>query len=469
MLQISSEAKVGIFVLMALLILGYMSFRVGQTGFGFKKGYTLTAVFSNVSGLDKGSSVQMAGVEIGKVESIRLVDGKALVTMRINPEVKLRRDAFASIKTHGILGDKYLDIGPGSESEFLKGGEQIARTESQADLDRLLGQASTVMDDIKKITTTLSNTIGTEEGQEQIRRIILNIKDITDNLSKVVSRNDEKFDQLVDNLRSASKEMDKTFTQLNEITSDINKGKGTVGTLVKSEKMAEDLNKTLASLKEITTKLNEGKGTFGKLLNDEETVTNLNESLAGISRYVNKAEQFRVFLGYRGEWLFDSSSAKSYLDLRIQPSQDKFYLLGVVYDPRGRKDTNETTITPPGTTTTTTTWERDKILFSAQIGKRFKDLVVRGGIMESTGGIGMDYFALNDRLKFTFEAFDFDPNYRPHLKAYADYQLMKYLYVTAGWDDFISNQGNSSPFVGFSVRFEDEDLKYLLTSTPIPR
>jgi phospholipid/cholesterol/gamma-HCH transport system substrate-binding protein len=472
MLSISTEAKVGIFVLVSLLILGYMSFRVGQTGFGLKQGYTLTAVFDNVTGLDKAGSVEMAGVQIGKVESISLTDGKALVTMRINPDVKIRGDVTAAIKTHGVLGDKYIDIAPAATGEYLGSGGRIARTESQADLDKVLSQFSSVMDDIKKVSSSLGNTLGGDEGQDQIRSILANLKQITENLNRVVKRNDEKFDQLVDNLKSASREMDRTFSQLADMATDVNQGKGTVGKLLKDKDLADNLNKTLASLQDITNKLNEGKGTLGKLINDEETVNNLNESLTGINRYVNKAEQFRTFLSYRGEYLFrDGGNTKSYLDLRIQPRDDKFYILGAVYDPRGKRTVTDTTVTQNGVTTTTTTeqYERDKFLFNAQIGKRWRDLAFRGGIMESTGGAGLDYYAFNDKLKLTFEAFDFDPDRRPHLKGYAEYRLLKHLFVSAGWDDFVSKEGNSSAFVGFSIRFEDEDLKYLLTSTPIPK
>jgi phospholipid/cholesterol/gamma-HCH transport system substrate-binding protein len=472
MRSISTEAKVGIFVLVALLILGYMSFRVGQYGFGVKQGYTLSAVFDNVTGLDKGSSVEMAGVPIGKVESIKLTDGKALVTMRINPDVKLRGDVTAAIKTHGILGDKYIEILPASSGEYLEGGGRIARTESQADLDKVLSQFSSVMDDIKKVSSSLGNTLGGEEGQEQIRSILANIRQITENLNHLVARNDQKFDQLVDNLKSASKEMDRTFTQLADIASDMNQGKGTAGKLLKDKDLADNLNKTLASLQDITNKLNEGKGTLGKLINDEETVNNLNESLTGINRYVNKAEQFRTFLSYRGEYLFrDGGNSKSYLDLRIQPRDDKFYILGATYSTKGKTNRSESTLTQGGVSTTTTveTTDKDDFLFNAQIGKRWKNLALRGGVLESTGGAGLDYYALNDRLRLTFEAFDFDPDRNPHLKGYAEYKILKHLFISAGWDDFISNQGNSSPFVGLSIKFEDEDLKYLLTTTPIPK
>ncbi len=465
--SISTEAKVGLFILLGLIILGYMSFKVGQVGFGVKKGYTVTALFDNVAGLKKDASVQRAGVEIGRVDSIGLADDKALVIMKINPSVRLEKDVSAAIKTHGILGDKYIEILPGTKGVgYLENGEQIARTERQADLDKLLNEVSYVMSDIRKVTTSLGNSIGGEEGEANMRRIVANVRDLSDHLNQVVVKNDQKFAEMVANLRNASAEMEKTFASLSDITGGINRGEGTVGQLVKNPDVAEKLNKTLASLQDISEKINEGKGTIGKLVNDDETVKNLNQGLSGINRYISKAEQFRTYLSYRGEYLFDKSNAKSYLELKIQPQEDKFYILGVVADPRGRR--TEKDITTNGVTTTQVEYDKGGVLFNAEIGKRWKDLAIRGGLLETTGGAGLDYYMLNDKFKVSFEAFDFGTDRNPHLKAWGEYRLFKHLYLSAGWDDFISRQGNSSPFAGIAIRFEDEDLKYLLTSTPIP-
>jgi phospholipid/cholesterol/gamma-HCH transport system substrate-binding protein len=468
MFKVSSEAKVGLFVLIAMIILAYMSVQVGKQTFTLRKGYRVEVIFSNVAGLDPDSSVQIAGVEVGRVESIKLKDGMALVTMRIKPEVKLEKDVTAAIKTHGVLGDKYIEIIPGTKGEsFLAEGEQITKVEKAADLDRLLQQLAFIADDIKSVTGSLKQVMGGEAGVAALGDILENTRQLTANLNKVIKQNDEKIAQTMDNLKGASREMEKTFASLSDITESIKKGEGTMGQLIKDKGMAEKLNKTITSLEGITDKINQGKGTIGKLVNDEETVKTLNESLAGINRYVTKAEQFRTFLSYRGEYLFDKSDAKSHLELKIQPKEDKFYILGLTHDPRGKRTVREFTV--DGKTTKTEEWERDDLLFTAQIGKRFKDLIVRGGIIESTGGLGLDYLTFNDKLKLTFEAFDFSSDQRTHLKAYAEYQLFKHLYLSAGWDDFISDRGNSSPFVGFSIRFEDEDLKYLLTSTPIPK
>jgi len=476
MSSISTEAKVGLFVLVALIILGYMSFRVGEQGFGIKKGYPVNVVFDNATGLEKDASVQIAGVEVGRVEDISLKDGKALVRLRILPDVKLEKDAEAKIKAYGILGDKYVDIVPGTPGEEQIAAEgHIIRTGQQADIDKLLTELGTIAGDVMEVTASLRNTVGGAQGEENLRAIIDNTRAITEDLSRIVRQNDEKLNLMVDNLSEASSEMRRAFATLSSIVEKIDSGEGTIGQLVENKEAFDNLNQTLASLKDITNKINRGEGSIGKLVNDEDTVDNLNASLKsleksmeGIDRYVSKSEQFRTFLSYRGEYLFDGGDGKGYFDLTIRPKEDKFYILGLVADPRGSKTVTDTT-TGGGPTTRTETWDRDELLFTAQIGKRFKDIALRGGIFESTGGIGVDYFAFDDRLQLTFEAFDFDSDRNAHLKTYAEYRLLKHIYLSAGWDDFISNEGNESPFIGFAIKFEDEDLKYLLGTVPIPQ
>ena len=475
MSSISTEAKVGLFVLAALIILAYMSFRVGEYGFGLKKGYPVNVVFDNVTGLEKDASVQIAGVEVGRVEKISLENGKALVILRILPSVKLEKDVEAKIKSYGILGDKYVDIVPGTKGEaYIMAGGDITRTEQQADIDKLLSELGYIAADVMEVTSSLKKVVGSAEGEANLKAIIENTRSITENLNRVVIQNDEKFNLMIANLGEASAEMRKAFSTLNNIVERIDSGEGTIGQLVENTDAFDNLNQTLASLRDITDKINEGKGTIGKLINDEDTVDNLNASLKsleksmdGIERYVSRTEQFKTFLSYRGEYLFDSGDGKGYFDLTIRPNEDKFYILGLVADPRGRQTITDITV-DGGTPTRTEKWEKDELLFTAQIGKRFKNIALRGGIFESTGGVGVDYFAFNDNLQLTFEAFDFNSDKNAHLKAYAEYKLLKHIYLSAGWDDFISNEGNGSPFAGFSIKFEDEDIKYLLGSVPIP-
>ena len=175
---------------------------------------------------------------------------------------------------------------------------------------------------------------------------------------------------------------------------------------------------------------------------------------------------FRTYLDYRGEYLFESNRVKSYFTLRIQPREDKYYLLQIVDSPRGRETVTNTILTVDGMTTTEKKIESNSndLLFSAQIAKRYYDLGIRAGLFESTGGAGIDYYLFKDQLKLSFEAFDFDIEKRPHLAFKVDYQPFKFLYLTTGVDDFISDIGRESYFVGGGFNFSDEDIKTLLRS-----
>ncbi len=493
MSAISTEAKVGLFILAGFIILGYMSMQVGKRGFGTKKGYKYDVIFDNAAGLNKEASVQIAGVEVGHVESIKLQDGKALATLRISQEVRLEKGVKAAIKTHGVLGDKYVELTPGDSAQgYIEPGGQIARSERTADIDMLLNQFTLIAEDIKELTGSMSKVLTGPRGEQSLSDIVENTRqltynfnqlvknneailrsalentsNLTGNLNNVVTDNRDRITQTLDGFRDAGQEMQKAFASLNDISAGIKRGDGTLGQLLTDRTTADQLNKTLASLQEVSDKINQGRGTIGKLINDEETVNNLNESLTGINRYVSKAEQFRTFLGYRGEYLFQNNNMKSYVDLRIQPTVDKFYVLGLTSDPRGKIVTRDSTTA--GVTTRTEEVDKNGLLFNAQIGKRFQNVALRGGLLESTGGFGIDFMSLDDNLKLSFEAFDFSVDRRAHLKAWADYRFFKHLYFMAGWDDFVSNRGNSSPFAGLSIRFEDDDLKYLLSTTPIPK
>ena len=475
MVSISTQAKVGLFVLAALILLAYMSFRVGQYGFGLKNGYLISAEFENATGLERDASVRIAGVEVGRVENIALTDGKARVSMRILPSVKLVDDVKVMVRAYGILGDKFIEIIPGTKGRpTLEEGGEITRVEKQIDIDQLVRNLTNIADDVLAVTASLRKVLGGEEGAANLEGILTNTRELTANLNRVVKENDEDLKIMMTHLAQASKELEKTFIALRQISEEINRGEGTMGQLVKKREIYDNLNETLASLREITDKINEGKGTIGRLINDEKTVdalntslTSLDKSMEGLNKYLLKTEEFRTFLSYRGEYLFDSQNSKGYFEVKIRPKEDKFYIVGLVADPRGKRSISERTVN--GVTSHIEEWDKNELLFNAEIGKRFRNLVLRGGLLESTGGIGLDYFALNDNLRLSFEAFDFDPDRRPHLKVFADYELLKHVSMTAGYDDFISDEGNESPFVGVSIFFEDDDFKYLMSSTPIPK
>lgn len=504
--KLTPEAKVGLFVLMGIALLVYMSLRLGGIKLGREDGYTLYVSFASAAGLDKDAAVRVAGVEIGKVKKISLKDNKASLMLLINADTKVGKDFTAVLTTKGLLGEKYLELIPGSpNAPPLKDGDSITRTVTYADMDKLMTVLSEVAVDIKQVTETLSKVLGGKDGEQSLRNIVKNIEDITFRVDRLIASNDERLTRIVSNvdsfttllkedgpqisaeLRQAIKNMNeafiKTSTNLNQMI-DENRGdvKEGVANLkaasVKLQEAMDNFNKltkdvgprisdTVNSIGSIAKKIDKGEGTLGKLVNDTSLHEGLNKTVKGINTYIDKTENIHTYVGYRGEYLFDAANTKSYVSVRIQPKADKYYLLEVIDDPRGKKKT-ETKVIQTGNTTTTReeTTTSDQIKFSLQMAKRFSDFVIRGGLLESTGGFGMDYYLFKDRLKLSAEAFDFSKKSNPHLKAGGALYFSKYFYLTAGGDDFISRRGFASFYVGLGFTFDDDDLKYLVGSTP---
>ena len=131
---------VGIFMVLGILALGYLSVKLGRVSFLGGSGYLVTVDFPSVGGLKEGSTVEIAGVEIGRVESIGLADYQARVRLRVNQDVKLQEDSIASIKTKGLIGEKYVRISPGGSDRIIAPNGKIREVEAPVDFEELLSK-----------------------------------------------------------------------------------------------------------------------------------------------------------------------------------------------------------------------------------------------------------------------------------------------------------------------------------------
>jgi len=134
------DLGVGIFVLIGILALGWLSVKLGRVEFLGGQGYQVTADFPSVGGLKAGSAVEIAGVEVGRVEAITLTDYQARVLMRIRSDVKLQEDSIASIKTKGLIGEKYVRINPGGSDRVIPPNGRIREVEAPVDFEELLSK-----------------------------------------------------------------------------------------------------------------------------------------------------------------------------------------------------------------------------------------------------------------------------------------------------------------------------------------
>jgi len=501
----SREAKVGIFVLLGLLVLTYFTFRVSKWGVIGERGYRITVDFETAAGLDPKANVKMAGVPIGKVEEIQLVGNRARLVLRVQEGVRIPVDSVASIQTQGLLGEKYVEILPGKDTErMLPSGGRVENTIPPANLDEIIRKVSMISEDLKQFTATLSSTFGTPEGRKAMNDILRNVQQTTEVLRTVVTANEERLNRILTNVDVLSADLKEissenkenlrvTVANLRELSETLrNEAPGLAKKLEEmSERVSgvvgenrENIKESIENLKHASAKLDNtldaagrvlsridrGEGTLGMLVTDNTAHETLTRTLEGIDKFVRKTERLKTFLDYRLEYQTEPSEFKHYANLRLQPSADKYYTIGIVDDPRGKFDSSDTTVITGGTVTRTRTESfSNDLLFSAQVAKRFSGLTVRGGVLESTGGVGLDYEILKNRLTVGADVFDFTrKDQPPHLKLYGNYDIVKNLFVTGGVDDLLNDEQNLRTFFfGFGIKFADEDLKTVIGAVPI--
>jgi phospholipid/cholesterol/gamma-HCH transport system substrate-binding protein len=460
-----TEIIVGLFALLVLVILSLMTFRVGDFTFGEKKGYKIYAFFDNIAGLSEKTKVKIAGVDAGTVEKIELFAGKARVTLWMFEDVVLYANAYATIKSTGILGDKYLEISSGSTPPVLKNGNTIRDVREETQISDLVKNIADLSSKVAELVTEVS----TPEVRKSLRETLLNLRDITGDIKTTVARNKDKISAIMANLEvlTGSMKLDGPETMENLRVASANLRELLEETRPQMVSIANKTEGVIGSFEEITAKINRGEGTIGRLVNDGSLYNSISGAASGIGNFVSRVEKFKTFITFKGDYLAEDSETKGYFNLTLQPRKERYYILGVVTDPVGSVDTTTTTIN--GTTVTTEEVEEDKLEFNAQIAQRFHDAAVRIGLTESTFGIGADYFLINDKLKFSMDAWDFGEDEAgadsPHVRLGADLFVFKALFLSAGVDNVLNDERRTY-FVGGGVTFEDEDLKYVLGAVP---
>ena len=140
MTRLNVETAVGLFVLLGIACLAWLSIKLGKLEIVGGDFVPVHAEFASVSGLKPGVSVEIAGVDVGKVESITLRDYKADVLMKIREGIRLQEDTIASIRTRGLIGDKYVSLSPGASDRVIPPNGRIRDTESAVDMEQLIGE-----------------------------------------------------------------------------------------------------------------------------------------------------------------------------------------------------------------------------------------------------------------------------------------------------------------------------------------
>jgi phospholipid/cholesterol/gamma-HCH transport system substrate-binding protein len=300
--NVGPEAMVGLLVLVGVVLLFYMSFRVTQLE--RVKGEVYTAIFSSVSGLAVNAQVEVAGVPVGRIEKIDLEAGKAKVWMRIG-KVAIHDDALAIIRTSGVLGDKYIQVKPGSpDMPVVPPGGMITRVQSAPDLDQVFAALQTAAEDFGALGRSIQELIGEGDGAQQIRELIANLNETSQGIKELVTTNRDKVTAMVGNFENFSSRLgplaekaERTVTNLEAITAKVQAGEGTMGKFLADETLYTEVKDTVASVRRVMTNVEQGEGSLGKLLTDESLYADAKETVASMRRVMARVEQGEGSLG----------------------------------------------------------------------------------------------------------------------------------------------------------------------------
>ena len=482
----STELKVGIFAILVIILLSYMTFKIGGLPLLWEKGYRLYVEFDDISGLDEQSRIKIAGVEAGVVEKINLKEGRARITLLINRDIKIYKDAVASLRMTGLLGDRYLSIATGTPGRPLyKSGDVIENTRPAADIDMLANRLSEAAGYLSNLSKNLQDIFG--EGEKSaLKEAIQNLRVVTNNLKEISSDNKEPLRKLIAQLEDFSETLstkgpgvidDISVMARNlgekgpELMDNLNRVANELDMILKENKYAfkesmENIRITSESTSSIARKLDEGEGTLGKLLKEDELYNSLTKISNEAGKSLDVVGRLRTFMDFHSEYNTSESEWKGYFDLTLQPDKDKYYILGIVSDPMGSVRTTETTI---DNVTVKEEEVESKIEFTALFARRFDDFALRVGLMENTFGFGADYYLLNEKVRLKFDMWDFSAKEaeadKAHAKVGLDYRIFKYVFVSGGVDNLL-NSNRRGIYVGGGLKFEDKDFKYLFGSAP---
>ncbi len=453
-MAINPETKIGLVVIGGLAILAIGILSLGEIQ--LQKGYKLKVLFNDVGGLPEKSPVKSAGVDIGKVVAIDLVDSKAQVTIWLKENIRIHRDAKITIVSTGVIGTKYMEMTIGSSNLPVLTEQDIVIGIDPLSVDKVVAEGLRGFTDLAEAIKAFA---GDKELKDALIDVLKNIRDISASLKGIISTEEENIHGIVENFKIFS---EKINTIGNNIDNIVKTNSEDIETTLKSFKaVSEKLNTALDSINTITKDIQAGKGTLGQLIADkeiskevEQTVRSLSSASKEANNILQRISRIQTSWDYQLNYNNEDKVFRSDFGLQFRPKPDKFYFIGMNninekedsdYD-KGDQRINSIT---------------------AKIGKDFGAFTVYGGALRSTGGIGAAWRPFESKImEFNTEAYRFGREVEGKSKAWVNaggsLRVMQWCYLRVNVEDLLHNQSLNT---SLNLMFEDEDLAYLLGLT----
>ena len=507
MKKLATPFRVGLLVVVSTGFLFLFLTFVRKGGLSRNDSNLYFAYFRDASGLSQKSRIQIAGIAVGEVASVVLEGSRAKVYVRIRKDVPIHTDATITKRSESILGDYLIDLGPGSDSApLLQDQGQITRVVDAQGMEAVFDSLSRITADISSVTVALRDSLGGEKGAASLGAIIDNMVRLSTQMDETIGRTSVQLESILRNIERVSSDVRgitgsqegnirEIVENLKAITEDARNVSKSIQSAVAStdggladtgasvQGTLRNLNSTLDNLQHVTENIREGKGVAGELVSNERLGQKLGDAVESVSDLATRITDLKTEIGVRSEYLFAQRAAKSYLELRLIPKPDKYYLLQIVDDPRGSVSTTIVQNNPPATGQPATQVQRvtsQALKVSAEFAKRYYFATFRFGLIESTGGAGVDLQFFQDKLALKVDFFDIGNSALPlpRLRGAVRYSPINHIFVQGGMDDILNARvrdnvthqliGGRDFFLGGGVYFTDDDLKSILIVVPKP-
>jgi len=415
------EVKIGIFFTGALIVLAVFIFVVGNLSNLFRRpGYPIYIRYETSLGLDKTAAVKMAGIKIGYVKDIQLEGRRSKVILSIYPRYRIPHGSKAVQSVQGLLGEKFVDVVPSTEDEFLKPGDELVPGASTG-LDQLTPMLTSLGNDLQQVARNLREMTG-KESQDHFSQTLKNLAAATAELESFLAENKAKVGQTIsdashtartvdERVKTLSDSFDATLTELREL---LQENRADIrGSASKLREVLTKMDESVTLLNKTLEKVDRGEGTAGKLVNDESLYNETTAAVRDVRAIADDVSGLKFHLDVRGAYYARSETFRGFLDLGVWYKNKAFFLGQVVEKP-----------------------EADSLVYSAEGGLRLGGFAPRAGIIESKFGAGLDYYALKDRLVLSVEGLDFNRATSPVFRTFARFYPHKNVYLILGLEDF---------------------------------
>lgn len=411
--------------------------------------------FNNVDALPPKAAVKIAGVEIGKVRRLELVDGKARVTIDVDPKIPIYSNALARVGSTGIIGTKFIEIEPGTpDTPQLKDGDRIqgvnggSLNDMVANISRLFesdDQQGNAIDNLKETIANIRNVsraLNVAMGQhaQDMEQIVLNVRDLTDSVKVFAAHLEEISTERKEDVKVALQKFRSIGERLDDMLAKIGRGEGAIGALVNDEKTGKEV---------------------------KEAVTSIKDTAASAKRVLGRFTNIHTYWNLRYRYDFEDEEGKTDVGLTFVPRPGKFYGLGVTNV--GEQPANENS----------TKFEK-KNKFTAVLGQDYGPFTGYAGAIRSKGGAGLTFRPLffwpkwYRRFELNSEVSDFSRDRvvqgreldRALWSVGAHFAVTRWMWLGVRTEDLLER----SAFMAYTnIIFRDEDLAYFFGFASLSR